>query len=202
MKKVKFSEIVSSDLSRGAIIRNDFPGFREDYLGIHALIRKYHPKRFLEIGTSAGNGTRVIANALGMHQYMLWKNIGKKLYSIDVPPGTNPKIIYPGAEDGHPQVAGSACELPFTQLFGDSTKFDFSPYYPIDGWFIDGKHNYEYAKKDTIQALKSNPKLIIWHDKQIEGVTEAVVEVIKKSSSYELFDLMGTRLLYAIRTIK
>lgn len=199
MKKIEFKKLVTRSNTINAVVRNDFPGFKEDYLGIHVLIQKYNISTFLEIGTSTGNGTRVIANAMGIHRWMFWKNVGKKLCSIDVPPGTDPKIIYPGAEDGHPQKAGAACDLPYTQLFGDSTKFDFSPYYPLDGWFIDGKHNYEYAKKDTKQALKSQPKLIIWHDKQIDGVTEAIVDLMGKNKQYELFDLVGTRLIYAVK---
>lgn len=199
MKKTKYTQIVTKKLKENAILRLGFPGFKEDYLGIHCLIRKYMPSTFGEIGTSSGEGTNIIGNALGLSKLLFWKNFNKKLYSIDVPPGTNPKKIYPGSEDGHPAKAGVMCRLPYTQLFGDSTKFDFSPYYPIEAWFIDGKHNYEYAKKDTIQAIKSNPILIIWHDKQIEGVTEAVVDIMREHKQYQLFNLDNTRLLYAVR---
>jgi len=199
MKKIKFNEKVTKELTKGAIIRTGFPGFKEDYLGIHSLIKISKIHHFMEIGTSSGEGTKVIANAIGLQKWKFWENYGKKLYSIDVPPGTNPKIIYPGAEDGHPKKAGAACDYPYIQLFGDSTKFDFSLYYPIEGWFIDGKHNYVYAKKDTLQALKSNPSLIIWHDKQIEGVKEAILDVMTKKHNYDLFDLIGTRLIYAVK---
>lgn len=199
MKKIKYQQIVTRKLRQGAIIRTGFVGFKEDYLGIHCLIRKYLPLTFGEIGTSSGAGTNIICNAMGISRYFFWKNKGKKVYSIDVPPGTDPKKIYPGAEDGHPQKAGALCRFPYTQIFGDSTKFDFSPYYPIEAWFIDGKHDFKYAKKDTDQALKSNPSLIIWHDKQIDGVTEGILEAMKEQNQYQLFDLEHTRLIFAVR---
>lgn len=198
MKKINYKQVVTPALKKGAVIRKGFPGFREDYLAIHCLLRKYQISSVMEIGTSSGLGTRVICNALGLHKFYFWRNFGKKVVSIDVVPGTNPKIIYPDGEDGHPQVAGELCDLPYTQLFGNSTKYDFSAVYPLQAWFIDGKHDYTYAKKDTLQALKSQPKLIIWHDKQIKGVKEAIVEVMSKQS-YDVFNLDNTRLIFAVR---
>ena len=53
------------------------------------------------------------------------------------------------------------------ELFGDSMKFDFSPYYGrIDMVFIDGNHSYRYVQSDTQNAFKmlSENGVIIWHD--------------------------------------
>lgn len=194
---VKYETIVKSPYEEGAIIRDDFPGFREDYLVIHSLIRHYQPMRFMEIGTSAGTGTNVICNAMGIRRF--WFNKDRKVMSIDVPPGTDPKEIYPGEnpEDGHPAKAGIDCHFPYEQLYGNSQTFDFSPYYPIDAWFIDGKHNYPYAKKDTEQALKSKPKLLIWHDMQIDEVSQAVADVMKNHPEYDLKRVGTTRIGFA-----
>lgn len=200
MKKISFSRIVTDRYIKGALIRNDFPGFKEDYLTIHCLIKKYKPFRFMEIGTSTGKGTNVICNAMGISRFFP-KN-WERVMSLDVPPGTDSKKIYPGAEDGHPRRAGMYCKRKYLQLYGNSIKFDFEPFYPIDAWFIDGKHNYEYAKKDTLQALKSEPKLVIWHDMQIEGVEKAVIEVMKKYKSYSLFRVKDTRIGFAVRESK
>ncbi|MEN9582795.1 MAG: hypothetical protein RL641_749 [Candidatus Parcubacteria bacterium] len=171
MQSIKFSELAVSPYSDNAIVRNDFPGFREDYLAIHSLIRKYQPKTLMEIGTSSGSGTTVICHAMGVKKnwwnsnkyvnallvsigmkskFRKNKNESKKVFSIDVPPGTDPSVIYPGAEDGHPLLTGRNCYFPYTQLFGNSTTFDFTPYYPLESWFVDGKHNYEYAHADTM----------------------------------------------------
>lgn len=202
---LKYESLVMRNRVTDAVIRNDFPGFKEDYLAIHCLIRKYKPGRFMEIGTSTGSGTKVIARALGIKKQSLLKKIFGEvhtdeatLYSIDVPPGTDPKIIYPGKEDGHPDRAGRYCDLPYIQLFGDSQTFDFKPYYPLEGWFIDGKHNYKYAKRDTIQALKSKPRLIIWHDTQIPEVAKAIRDVLEGQKDYQLFFIDNTRIAFAI----
>lgn len=197
MQKINFNQIVRSPYSNNAYIRDDFPGFKKDYLVLHSLIRKYNPKYFMEIGTSSGKGTKVICKAMGIKR--LWLNLGKKVYSLDVPHGTDPKILYPKGEDGHPQKAGCFCNYPYKQIFGNSYGFDFSSYYPIDGWFVDGKHNYKYVKNDTKSALNSNPILIVWHDMQISGVSRAVKEIIKKNKKYNLFLVSGTRIAFAIK---
>lgn len=196
MKEVTFVETAQKPYSAKAIIRNDFPGFEEDYLVIHSLIRKYKSKRLMEIGTSSGLGTKIICNAMGIKRF--WFNT-KKVFSIDVLPGTDSSIIYPNKEDGHPEVAGVLCKLPYTQIFGNSLNYDFSKHYPIDTWFIDGKHNYEYVKSDSETALKSEPKLIIWHDLQIEEVHDAVVDVMSNAKNYDLYRVIDTRIAYALK---
>lgn len=196
---MKYEDIVKDPYQEGAIIRDEFPGFKEDYLVIHSLIRKYQPKRFMEIGTSTGGGTNVICNAMGIRRFL--PTPGKKVMSIDVPPGTDPKEIYPGdtPEDGHPEKAGMYCRFPYQQIFGNSQDFDFGPYFPVDAWFIDGKHNYPYAKKDSEQALKSKPKLLIWHDMQIDEVSKAVYDVMKEHPEYELHRVGETRIGVAVK---
>lgn len=200
ISKLDYKKIVKKPYSEGAIERNDFPGFHEDYLVIHSLLRKYKPKNLLEIGTSSGTGTNVICNSMGVRKGVKGKLLDKKkVTSIDVPPGTDSSVIYPDKEDGHPERAGANCSFPYTQLFGSSVKFDFSPYYPIESWFIDGKHDYEYCSKDTKQALKSDPDLIIWHDIQIKGVRDAVEDVMGKHPKYHLYRAGDTRVAFAIK---
>lgn len=197
--KVAYKEVVKLPYSKDAIERNDFPGFHEDYLAIHSIIRKFKPKRLLEIGTSAGTGTNVICNAMGVRKGVIGIIIDRaKVISIDVPPGTDATIIYPKGEDGHPQKAGANCTFTYTQIFGSSIKYDFAPHYPIDAWFIDGKHDYEYCSKDTKQALKSKPKLIIWHDMQIKEVYDAVADTMT-NKGYNIFWVNNTRVAYAIK---
>lgn len=187
MNTVRFDEVVVSPYRDNALIRNDFPGFKEDYWVLHCLIKKYQPNTFMEIGTSVGNGTKIICQAM----------MGRKVYSIDLPPGTDPNEIYPNHEDGLPEKAGACCDLPYTQLFGDSNQVDLSSYYPLDGWFIDGKHAYGYVAKDTETALRSNPRIIIWHDADIQEVWDAIVAVLQGYPNYLLFRVEGTRIAYA-----
>jgi predicted O-methyltransferase YrrM len=53
------------------------------------------------------------------------------------------------------------------ELFGDSMRYDFSPYYGnIDLVFIDGNHSGPFVRSDTENAFKmlSDRGVIIWHD--------------------------------------
>lgn len=205
MKVIRFNSIVKVPFSQGALIRNDFPGFKEDYLAIHCLLKKYQPKTFMEIGTSTGMGTKIICNALKIRKKRWWNKIKSNnnesiVYSIDVPPGTDPRIIYPDKEDGHPKKTGKHCNFEYHQLFGNSTNFDYSKYYPLEGWFIDGKHNLKSVSKDTRQALKSKPKIIIWHDLQIPEVYRAIQVTMKNAKNYNLFRVSHSRIGFALRT--
>lgn len=71
------------------------------------------------------------------------------------------------------------------QLYGDSTKFDFSPYYDqIDLVFVDGAHYYDCVISDTRNALRMARAggYIMWHDFANYGdyndVTRAVLELL------------------------
>ncbi len=85
------------------------------------------------------------------------------------------------------------------QLFGDSAKFDFSPYHDSCSLiFIDGSHAYDYAISDTNQAFKLVKKggIILWHDYGVwEGVTKALEE-IEQTNQFGLKSIKGTSLVY------
>jgi hypothetical protein len=195
--EVSYGEVVRPEFEKGAFKRRDFPGFGEDYLVLHCLIRRHWPERFFEIGTSVGLGTRVICRAISRRR--LWPDTRDRVFSLDVPPGTDPSIIYPDGEDHHPAKAGARNPYPYRQLFGDSKSFDVRPYLPLDGWFIDGKHDYEYARADTLLALSADPRLIVWHDFQIEGVAKGVGDAIENGPEYGLKRVAGTRIAFAVR---
>lgn len=184
------SNFLPSNLD-GAIIRDDFPGFKEDYIILHHLIKKYDPKYFLEIGTNAGSGTNIICNAISSYSIV---------YSIDLPEAYDMNLIYSkvNPEDGRPNNVGQYCKFKYTQLWGNSKDYDFSIYYPLEMWFIDGKHNYEYAKCDTESAMKANANLIIWHDTQIDEVQDAIIDTIDYSK-YNLFYVENTRISFAVK---
>jgi len=196
VETISFDSLVTPALSKGASVRNDFPGFREDYLALHCLIRKYKPQSFFEIGTSSGRGTKVICKAMSRRRF--WPDTRERVYSLDVPPGTDSSILYPDGEDGHPARTGSKNPYPYTQVFGDSMTLDVSPYLPIDGWFIDGKHDYEHARSETLTALSTEPSIIIWHDMQIDGVLRGVSEAMLSAPDYRNRRIDGTRIGYAV----
>lgn len=191
MKQQLSKEIITDEFIKDAIINNCHEGFIEDYLVLHSLLKIYKENisRFLEIGTHMGMGTKIIKNALGDSCVV---------YSMDLPPALSYiSWNYPIA-NGKDNLS-CMCDLPFVQLLSDSTKFDYTSIYPIDGWFIDGNHNYYNPLIESKAAIKSNAKLIIWHDTDINDVYRSIIDAFKDNIDYELFRVQYTRISYAVR---
>ena len=82
-----------------------------------------------------------------------------------------------------------------TQLYGDSTKFDFSKT-DYSMAFIDGGHNFQTVKSDTENILKyiNKPGSVFWHD---YDVTNDVGEYLHEiSGEYDIKWIKNTRLCY------
>lgn len=189
MKQVKYNDIVTNDLLSGNLDNNSYKGFLQDYRVLHCLLRKYKPKTIFEIGTNVGGGINVIGTALP----------NSKIISLDldyVAMSKNPKE-YPLTDSGVDRV-GSEATFSYTQLRGDSMTFDYSKYYPIDAWFIDGAHDYQHPRHESKEAIKSNARLIIWHDADIREVNNAIIDSFAWNKEYDLFMVEGTRMAYAI----
>ena len=81
------------------------------------------------------------------------------------------------------------------QLYGDSTKYDFSTInYSMA--FIDGGHDYQTVKSDTENILKyiNKPGSVFWHD---YDVTNAVGQyLLNISDEYNIKWIKNTRLCY------
>lgn len=191
--KQTFKEVYDPESCKDAIINNHHPGFKEDYLVIHSLIRKYKPASLFEIGTNTGFGTKIIKNAIGEG----------KVYSMDLPLEEFRKI------QKYPDRPGRECNLPFTQLYGDSLKFDYSQY-PCEAYFVDGAHDYEHVFHETKQILKLSPSLIIFHDADIKEVYDGIVDAFIENNTqtdycgsiYNLYRVFDTRILYAVNIDK
>lgn len=178
------SEVITDELSEGAVLNKKMPGFQEDYLVVHCLIRKYRPKKFLEIGTNVGSGTNVICNA--------GEPWGMGVFSLDLPPEMAGKSKqYPGGEE-----VGSKCERPYTQLLGDSLLFDYSGY---DAVYIDGEHDYGHVLHESRECIKNKVRLVIYHDADIKEVGRAIEESYEGDGRYSLYGVEGTRMVYALR---
>jgi predicted O-methyltransferase YrrM len=170
-----------------------------DELAYLALItRALNPKKIFEIGTFRG---RTALNfALNSPQDC-------RVYTLDLPPAdkqagmqdvyqTDAAIIQqaqPGEDYRHKDVAGK-----ITQLYGDSTDFDFSPYSDqIDLVFVDGAHHFQAVRQDTLNALQMvRPGgYIVWHDFANFGdyndVTRAILDVLPKE---EVTQISNTQL--------
>lgn len=182
------NDIWDNDQVKDAVINSGFKGFREDYLAIHLLIRKYKPATFFEIGTCDGSGAKVIKNALGKDAV---------LFSLDLPT----EQIHKSLRVGECDRVGKNCDLPFTQLRGDSMTFEFSQY-PCEGYYIDGEHSEENVLRESIEILRLRPRLTIWHDSDIPEVMSGIQKAIRNEDNFrnfEMFRIVDTRITYAIR---
>jgi hypothetical protein len=189
MKKTTFKEVVTPELAEGAILNEEYHGFKEDYLVLHALIKKYKPKTFMEVGTNMGTGTNIICNA----------NQGMKVCSLDLPYDMAHVSLQSPVSEGKGMKTGSYCKFLFEQVWGDSTTHDYSKHYPLEAWYIDGEHNYDNPFKESREAIKSGAKLIIWHDTDMSDVYRAIVDAFDCNNDYTLYRVEDTRISYAIR---
>ena len=178
-----FQEIVTPELAKGAIINNRHPGFKEDYLVIHSLIRKYNPASLFEIGTNTGFGTKIIKNAIGEGT----------VFSMDLPVKEFRKL------QNYPNEPGLECDIPYVQLYGDSLTFEFERY-PAEAYFVDGAHDYRHVFHEATEILKLSPRLIIFHDADIPEVELAISDAFDLTGQhYAKIRVTGTRIAYAVR---
>ncbi|MCA9285156.1 MAG: class I SAM-dependent methyltransferase [Phycisphaerales bacterium] len=126
---------------------------------------------------------------------------------INMPAASLATIDLPPAEQRLPdgKVAGSLIREhldagTIKQLYGDSTRFDFSPYFGTqDLVFVDARHTYENVRSDSRTALRlveGREGTILWHDyANTPGVTQAVEEVPSMVESAVTFGwIRGTSL--------
>ena len=130
------------------------------------LARSRADARIFEIGTSRGRTTLNLALNVGP---------GGHVFSLDLPQDAD---VDPGqyapAQEVEVRVLrraeyllGRTDRLPVTLLQGDSTRFDFSPWYGgIDLVFIDGGHVRTVLESDTVNAFRMirDGGMILWHD--------------------------------------
>ncbi len=171
-------QFCQAQYSQNAILRRD-PLFVDDFLILHSLLKMTSPLSVFEIGTCTGEGTLIIKNAIG-------KGI---LYSVELPIGESTYDL---------KKIGEMCYLPYVQIIGNSLSIDYSKYYPIEAWFIDGAHEYSFVLHETQQAMRSNPKIIIWHDADIPAVFAAIKDGLEQEENYALFRVNDSRIAFAV----
>lgn len=189
MTKQTFKDIVTPELSEGAIINNEFKGFKEDYLVLWCLLKQYNPSSVFEIGCNFGSGTNIICNALPYAD----------VYSLDLPFGEGDKPLYQNGKDH----VGINCKLPFTLIRADSMTYDYSEY-PCEAYFCDATHEEENVFIETCGMLQQQPDLIIWHDVDIIGVYNGIIRAFdheKMETFYYLYRVTDTRIAYARRIL-
>jgi len=158
-----------------------------EILCISAIAAHRKPKRLLEIGTFDGNTTLQLA---------LNTPDDARIQTIDLPPdvaGTKEPVLdsdlqfIQDEKKTRRKFEESSVSHKVTQIFGDSTNYDFSLFAKeglLDFIFIDGGHSYECVKSDTKNALPilSETGCILWHDftPHFAGVFRFLTELSKE----------------------
>jgi predicted O-methyltransferase YrrM len=139
------------------------------------------PRNIFEFGTFDGATTLRLAHCCPE----------SKIYTLDlapedIEPMRQGDLVKHEVEHVRGQCVGARLQgtpeaARVTQLLGDSTRFDYSPFAgEMDFIFIDACHEYEYVRKDTQSAmLMLRPGgMIVWHDYEAgwPGVVRAVDE--------------------------
>jgi len=126
------------------------------------------------------------------------------VYTLDLPDAEREEMISQANRDDARLIRQCRTGVEFRdspyagkikQLYGNSLKFDFSPYYgKMDLVFIDGCHHYKAVMSDTANALKilKPGGLLIWHDFANFGdyhdVTRAILDVLPGNEVYQIED--------------
>ncbi len=83
-----------------------------------------------------------------------------------------------------------------SQLLGDSTRFDYTPYLgSMDLVFVDACHDYDFVRSDTLNALRliRPGGVVIWHD--YEGGWPGVIRAVDSlAGSHTIEHISGTAL--------
>jgi len=132
------------------------------------LVLAKKPKTLLEIGTFEGRTTFNLAKNLKDQTQIFAMNLPQNQCNFEVG-----KFFKDTEFSKH-----------ITQIYADSTKYDFSCLPSFDFVFIDGGHDYDTVLKDSINVYqKLNPNgIILWDDVDLNhlGSTQAIFDFCKK----------------------
>lgn len=206
IKSVSLSEVFPKELENAGIYLERFLGhwgnIRVEAIAKIALIVSYFKcKNVFEFGTF--NGMSTLQMALNTPE-------DGRVYTLDLPPGAHTSTQNPLGEldiivakhlfehfgttvgsyfKDHP--AGNK----ITQLLGDSSTFDFSPYYgKMNLVFIDAAHDYENKKSDSENALKmlAPNGVILWDNYDDVLQPDVTRYLIEFSEKHPVCHLRGT----------
>ena len=174
--------------------------YTKDILYLAMLARVISPKTVFGIGPLRGCTALLFA---------LNTSPESVVHTLDLPPdGSEPPSLSTTLIDDdhirqHARTSGYmyGCHnagVKVKQLYGDSARFDFSPYFSrVDLFFIDGAHSYEYVRSDTMNALSCvrNGGVVVWHDYGrwgVNGVSRWLHELAR--SGKDVWRLPGSSL--------
>jgi len=158
--------------------------FAMDLVSLCILCRALDARTIFEIGTFHGYSTLHLAMNSAPETRIYTLDLGEEKADVSLDVTDVDQLAIEERNDAC-CFAGTEAEKKITRLFGDSARFDFSPYAgKIDLFFIDGAHSYDYVKSDTLNALHScHPgSAIAWHDygRPQFGVTRFLAELARE----------------------
>jgi hypothetical protein len=168
-----------------------------ELISVAGIIKDNKCNTVFEIGTFDGRTTRAIAMNLSRED--------GKVYTLNLPPESDVVSLQTGHVDvelASKVVSGERFlhtpqEKLIQQVWGDSAKFDFSPFTgKMDAVFIDGAHSEDYVDNDTRNALKLiKPEggIILWHDAHLFGVKDFFKKWLKQTN-YPVYFIRRTTL--------
>jgi predicted O-methyltransferase YrrM len=177
--------------------------YTADLVSLCLICRALQPRVVFEIGTL--NGYTALHFALNTPNDAV-------VYTLDLPPGDAPApaLHTTVMDDAHIRAGtaarrrlfeGTEAEGKVVPLFGDSARFDYSPYHGrVDFFFVDGAHSYDYVASDTRNALACvRPGgVIAWHDFGRSGVNGVSRLVAEMARTREVHAIPGGSVAFAV----
>lgn len=162
------------------------------------LTKATQPRAIFEIGTFRG---RTALN------FALNAPDDAQIYTLDLPPddresaqartNTSDATIITESQTGI-EYRGSDVEHKITQLYGNSSSFDFSSYFgKMDLVYVDGAHHYDAVRKDSENAIRmlQDGGYVLWDEfcnyGDYNDVTRAVIDTVPKG---EVVQVANTQL--------
>lgn len=153
-----------------------------DYALIYTLAKKYHLKKYLEVGTYIGESINILVD------------ICDKCYSLTAPLDAEYSMTRFCKKFNMPNYSDRLTHHPkIVQFHANSFTFDFDKIEKdIDLYFIDAEHTYNGVYNDTKKIFKHKKEnsFVVWHDikssmDRERGMTLAIRDVL--GSDFENF---------------
>ncbi len=146
------------------------------------LVKHMRAKRIFEIGTFDGGSTRILAEHAPAEAEVFTLDLPVEMFNATQSPDG-----MTGDRVGH-RYKNSPAAHRVTQLRGDASTFDFTPYHrTIDLVFVDAAHDYPHGLIDTKTALNliRPGGVIVWHDFEPywHGLVHAICEATESNQS-------------------
>jgi hypothetical protein len=163
-----------------------------------AAAKSISAKRIFEFGTFLGRTTLALATNMPEDTHIFTLDLDERqALEIEHNPLEAPITAIHLTALSTLDFDGSEFRHKITTLFGDSTKFDYSPWSrSIDLVFIDGGHEVPTVSSDTKNAIAmmsdKNPSCVLWHDYGNPDYPSFKDYLDNLSETIDIFHIEGT----------